>query len=67
MKTFFLKIAACIGLVPYCNLPVARVADDTSGSLVWATPGNWIGGSAPGAGNTATFNGVGNGNTTIDL
>ena len=34
----------------------------------WATATNWsTATSAPGAGETATFNGAGNGNTTIDL
>ena len=32
----------------------------------WATPGNWLGGNVPGAGDIATFNGA-SGNTIIDL
>ena len=37
----------------------------TNGS--WATTGNWSGASPPTSNELATFNGAGNGNTTIDL
>jgi autotransporter-associated beta strand protein len=41
---------------------------DGSTDSTWATATNWLTDvSAPGAGETATFNGAGNGNTTIDL
>jgi autotransporter-associated beta strand protein len=33
----------------------------------WSIGTNWSGGSAPGSGETATFNNAGNGHTTIDL
>jgi autotransporter-associated beta strand protein len=49
---------------------VARAASDTWAGTTdgtWATSTNWAGGSVPGTGNTATFNGAGNGNTTLDL
>jgi autotransporter-associated beta strand protein len=49
---------------------MAHATSDTwsgTNSAVWSDSGNWSGGSVPGAGNTATFNGAGNGNTTIDL
>ncbi|HLP75954.1 MAG TPA: autotransporter-associated beta strand repeat-containing protein, partial [Candidatus Paceibacterota bacterium] len=34
---------------------------------IWSTTGNWDASPVPGTGETATFNGLGNGNTTIDL
>jgi autotransporter-associated beta strand protein len=34
---------------------------------LWATTTNWTASPVPGAGDTATFNSAGNGNTTIDL
>jgi len=37
----------------------------TSG--VWQLNGNWSGAAFPATGDTATFNGAGNGNTTIDI
>jgi fibronectin-binding autotransporter adhesin len=41
---------------------------DGSTDATWATGNNWLNnGTAPGAGETATFNGAGNGYTTIDL
>ena len=41
---------------------------DGSTDSLWATATNWLTDvSAPGAGETATFNSAGNGNTTIDL
>jgi fibronectin-binding autotransporter adhesin len=42
---------------------------DGSVNGVWATSGNWLTDpvTVPGTGEIATFNGVGNGNTTIDL
>jgi len=49
---------------------VAHAASDTWAGTTdntWATSTNWAGGSVPGTGNTATFNGAGNGNTSIDL
>jgi len=50
--------------------PAAHAASDTwagATDTTWATSTNWAGGNVPGAGNTATFNGAGNGNTTINL
>jgi RHS repeat-associated protein/uncharacterized repeat protein (TIGR01451 family) len=47
----------------------ALAADGTwtgASNAVWATAGNWTGG-VPDTGNSAIFNGAGNGNTTIDL
>jgi autotransporter-associated beta strand protein len=34
---------------------------------VWATGSNWVGSGVPGTGDTATFSGLGNGYTIIDL
>jgi autotransporter-associated beta strand protein len=50
-------------------LPAARAASDTwtgAGDALWSNTGNWLGGTIPGAGNTATFNAA-SGNTTVDL
>jgi len=60
--------AALAGLV--LSSPALRAASDTWAGTTdptWATTTNWVGGNVPGAGDTATFNGAGNGNTTIDL
>lgn len=60
--------AAVAGLV--LTSPALRAASDTwTGTTdpTWATSTNWLSGNVPGAGDTATFNGAGNGNTTIDL
>jgi autotransporter-associated beta strand protein len=49
--------------------PVAHAASDTwtgTSDALWSNTGNWLGGSVPGAGNTATFNST-SGNTTVDL
>src|SRR5688500_18320982 len=42
---------------------------DGSTDALWSTTTNWLTDPAvvPGTGDTATFNGAGNGNTTIDL
>jgi autotransporter-associated beta strand protein len=59
-----------IALALAVSLPCVRAASDTwtgTSSATWATPGNWLGSSVPGTGNTGTFNGAGNGNTTLDL
>src|SRR6478736_7371428 len=52
--------------------PAARAASDAwDGSVdgTWATSANWLTDplTVPGTGDTATFNGAGNGNTTINL
>ena len=49
--------------------PAAQAASDTwtgTTDATWATSTNWLGGTVPGAGNTATFN-AGSSFTTIDL
>jgi autotransporter-associated beta strand protein len=51
-------------------VPTQAASDGWDGSTdsAWATPTNWLTDtSPPGAGETATFDGAGNGNTTIDL
>jgi len=60
--------AALAGLV--LSSPVLRAASDTwagTTDSTWATSTNWASGNVPGSGDTATFNGAGNSNTTIDL
>ncbi len=50
--------------------PIFAASDSWDGSTdsLWETATNWLTDTAPpGAGETATFNGPGNGNTTIDL
>jgi hypothetical protein len=62
-------IPAIIGLA-LAAIPTARATSDTwagTTSAAWATSTNWAGGNVPGSADTATFNGAGNGNTTIDL
>ena len=52
------------------SAPLAHAASDTwvgTMDATWATSTNWLGGSVPGTGDTATFNNAGNGNTTVDL
>jgi hypothetical protein len=61
-------LAAATGLV--LSSPVLQAASDTwagTTDATWATTTNWASGNVPGAGDTATFNGAGNANTTIDL
>jgi len=61
-------LAAATGLV--LTSPALRAASDTwagTTDSTWATSTNWASGNVPGTGDTATFNGAGNGNTTIDL
>jgi autotransporter-associated beta strand protein len=55
---------ACAALAPG-----ARAASDTwtgASDALWSNTGNWLGGTVPGVGNTATFNAA-SGNTTVDL
>ena len=62
-------IPAIIGLA-LAAIPTARATSDTwagTTDSTWATSTNWAGGNVPGSADTATFNGAGNGNTTIDL
>ena len=62
---------AAIGFLLLAGLtPVFATSDTWDGSVdgVWATTNNWLTDlTVPGAGDTATFNGLGNGNRTIDL
>jgi len=47
--------------------PLASAAWTGALNAFWATATNWNPNTVPGSGDTATFNGAGNGNTTIDL
>lgn len=63
-----LAVAAVCGL-----MTCARVAGGASATWLgttdgtWATESNWSAAPVPGAGDTATFSGAGNGNTAIDI
>ena len=48
-------------------IPDANATWTGAVSNVWSVAGNWTAGGPPGTGNTATFNGAGNGNTTISM
>jgi len=58
-------------VLAFSGISVIHAASDSwdgSTDSTWATASNWLTDvSAPGAGETATFNAAGNGNTTIDL
>lgn len=62
---------AAVLLAAMSSAPVFATSDAWDGSTdaAWATSTNWLGDPAlvPGAGEIATFNGAGNGNTTVDL
>ena len=65
-KTQIIQITCLLFVAGLLNLRAA------SGSWTGATDNTWAGANwsatpVPGTGNTATFNGTGNGNTTIDL
>ena len=47
--------------------PLASAAWTGAINVFWATSSNWSPPTVPGSGDTATFNGPGNGNTRIDL
>ena len=47
--------------------PLASAAWTGATNAFWITSTNWSPPTVPGLGDTATFNGAGNGNTTIDL
>ena len=47
--------------------PLASAAWTGAINAFWRTATNWNPNTVPGSGDTATFNGAGNGNTTIDL
>ena len=47
--------------------PLASAAWTGAINAFWTTSTNWSPPTVPGSGNTATFNGAGNGNTTINL
>jgi len=52
------------------SLAVSQAANGTwlgTGGSTWANAANWSAAPVPGFADTATFNGTGNGNTTIDL
>jgi len=56
--------------VALAAMPMAHAASDTwagTTDATWATATNWAGSNVPGSGDTATFNGAGNSNTTINL
>ncbi|HYO07841.1 MAG TPA: autotransporter-associated beta strand repeat-containing protein [Tepidisphaeraceae bacterium] len=63
-----LAAASVAGLAPTIALATSDTWDGSTNAL-WATSTNWLTDPAvvPGAGDTATFNGAGNGFTTIDL
>ena len=57
-----------VALTSISSTRAASDAWDGSADSIWATATNWLTDTAaPGAGETATFNGAGNGGTTIDL
>ena len=69
-KSAFFAIAVCLGLL--AGQATANAGSDIwdgSSDGVWATSANWLTDPAivPGTGDTATFNGPGNGFTTLDL
>ncbi len=63
------KIITSTGLVLLASLAVAQAQFSWTGTTdnTWAGANNWSPSGPPGTGNTATFNGAGNGNTTISL
>ncbi len=65
------KLFAAMAALTFAAAPAVHAASDSwdgSTDAIWATGTNWsLDTTAPGAGETATFNGAGNGNTTIDL
>jgi len=71
MKTGLWSVVRWVVIVGW--LAWAELADAASGTWLgttdgtWATGSNWSAAAAPGAGETATFSGDGNGNTAIDI
>lgn len=65
-RLVLLVVVACTLI---CPTPVGADSGSWTGAVdaAWANPGNWFPAPAPGAADTATFDGLGNGNTTIDL
>jgi autotransporter-associated beta strand protein len=62
------SLIAFLLLAASARLLAATDAWDGGNGATWADPLNWLTDlSAPGTGETATFNGAGNGNTVIDL
>jgi hypothetical protein len=62
-------LALLLAALTALSTGTAPAADGTwtgAAGALWSAAGIWTGG-VPGTGNTATFNGAGNGNTTIDL
>ena len=63
--------SAILGLAFAASIPALHAATDAwdgSTDSLWATATNWATDvSAPGTGESATFNGAGNGNTVVDL
>ena len=67
MKTTpLVQISSLLLLAGATNLQAASGAWTGAANNTWAGP-NWTASPAPGTGDTATFSGAGNGNTTIDL
>lgn len=68
----FARLILTLGALLFAIAPQARASSDVwdgSTSGVWAASANWLTDPAvvPGAGDTATFNGPGNGFTFVDL
>lgn len=72
-KRYHFRYSAFASIVlAFSSIPSAYAASDAwdgSTDTTWATETNWLLDplAAPGSGETATFNGAGNGNTNIDL
>ena len=66
LALLLIVLASCVSLQ---NAAAQSATWDGDTNGVWATTTNWVGNPAgvPGAGNIATFNGAGKGNTTINL
>jgi autotransporter-associated beta strand protein len=64
------KVAVLFGLLMVVMAAQVQAASGTwvgTTDGTWATGSNWSGAAAPGAGETATFDSAGNGNTNIDV
>ena len=69
-KTLLGTSALTAAIVVSFLAPKASAASATwngTTDAMWSTLTNWSANPVPGTGDTATFNGAGNGNTTIDL
>jgi hypothetical protein len=67
-QRLFVAVIAAAGssLLPLASQAASATWNGTT-DAVWATDTNWSATPAPGTGDTATFSGAGNANTTLDL